>query len=80
LRGFSQFFKKIAEEENEHAQKLIKYQNFRGGRAVSNDVSTPAEHEWASPQAAIEFALNLEKKVNEVKNSITPMYITPIYR
>jgi len=66
LNGFSKFFKKIAEEENEHAQTLIKYQNLRGGRAILNEVGTPAEQEWPSPRAAIEFALNLEKKVNQV--------------
>jgi ferritin heavy chain len=68
LSGFSKFFKKSAEEENEHAQKLIQYQNLRGGRVVLNEVGPPAEQEWPSPLAAIEFALNLEKKVNQVSH------------
>lgn len=59
-------FKKIAEEEYEHAHKLIKYQNLRGGRVVFSEVSCPAEQEWSSPLVAIEYALTLEKKVNQV--------------
>ena len=65
LKGFSKFFKHFAEEENEYAQKLIKYQNKRGGRVTFSDVIGPAEQEWATPLAAFEFALNLEKKVNQ---------------
>ena len=34
LKGFSKFFKHSAEEEHEHAEKLMKYQNLRGGRVV----------------------------------------------
>lgn len=66
LNGFTKMFRKIAEEEYEHAQKLIKYQNLRGGRVVFSDVSCPTEQEWSSPLVAIEYALNLEKKVNQV--------------
>lgn len=66
LKGFSKFFKESAQEENEHAQKFIQYQNERGGQVVFDDISSPAEQEWASPLAAMEFVLNLEKKVNQV--------------
>ena len=67
LKGFSKFFKKSAEEENEHAQKLIKYQNQRGGRVVFSELSSPAELVWASPLIALESVLNLEKAVNQVE-------------
>lgn len=30
LQGFAKFFKKQSDEEREHAEKLIKYQNQRG--------------------------------------------------
>jgi ferritin heavy chain len=33
-----------------------------------NEVGPPAEQEWPSPLAAIEFALHLEKKVNQVSH------------
>ena len=64
LKGFSNFFKESAQEENEHAQKFIKYQNERGGQVV---FASPAEQEWSSPLAAMEFVLDLEKKVNQVR-------------
>lgn len=66
MKGFAKFFKDSAEEENEHAQKLIKYQNMRGGRVVLKEIKAPAVHEWDTPLAAIEFAMELEKQVNEV--------------
>ncbi|KAK4030403.1 soma ferritin [Daphnia magna] len=65
LKGFAKFFKESADEENEHAQMLMKYQNVRGGRVVLTAINRPAQQEWASPLAAMEFALNLEKQVNQ---------------
>ena len=67
LKGFSNFFKESAQEENEHAQKFIEYQNERGGQVVFDDIASPAEQEWSSPLAAMEFVLDLEKKVNQVR-------------
>ncbi|KAF9895754.1 hypothetical protein BX616_008904, partial [Lobosporangium transversale] len=58
--GLQQFFKKSAEEEREHAQKLIEYQNRRGGRVVLQTLQAP-EMDWNSPQNAIEATLQLEK-------------------
>lgn len=63
LPGFAKFYKDSANEENEHAQKLIKYQNMRGGRVVLMPLNRPAAQEWATPLASIEFALALEKQV-----------------
>jgi len=34
LKGFHKFFKKCSSEEREHAEKMMKYQNLRGGRVV----------------------------------------------
>ena len=34
LKGFQKFFKKSSEEEHEHAEKMMKYQNLRGGHIV----------------------------------------------
>ena len=66
LKGFAKFFKDLAEEEHEHAEKLIRYQNLRGGRCSFSDVTRPTENEWNTALGAIEFALNLEKKLNQV--------------
>ena len=34
LKGFHKFFKESSDEEREHAEKFMKYQNMRGGRVV----------------------------------------------
>ncbi len=36
--GHHKLFKKMAEEENEHANKFMEYQNKRGGTIVLLDV------------------------------------------
>lgn len=65
LEGFHKFFKHQSDEEREHAQKLMEYQNKRGGRLVFQDVKKPAKIEWDTSISALEDALALEKKVNE---------------
>ena len=38
LSGHYEFFKKMAEEEREHANKFMEYQNKRGGTIVLLDI------------------------------------------
>lgn len=38
LKNIAQFFKKNADEEREHAHKLMEYQNLRGGRVKLNGI------------------------------------------
>jgi len=64
LDGFHGYFKKQSDEEREHAEKLMKYQNSRGGRIVLQDIKAP-QVEWSSHIKALEDALALERKVNE---------------
>ena len=45
LHGFSRYFKKSSDEEREHAEKLMKYMNYRGGRVFLNDVKKPTNDE-----------------------------------
>merc|ERR1712039_189650 len=61
--GFSSYFKKNSDEEREHAEKFIKYQNRRGGRVVLQDIAKPSTMEWGTPLEAVEAALELEKTV-----------------
>ncbi|WP_395239400.1 ferritin, partial [Salmonella sp. s54412] len=49
----------------EHAQKLMKFQNQRGGRIVLKDIKKPEKDDWGSGKEAMEAALCLEKFVNE---------------
>jgi len=64
--GVAGFFKKQSDEEREHADKLMKYQNQRGGRVVLQPVSKPTRDEWGSPLEAFVAALELEKTINQV--------------
>ena len=65
MPGFSKYFKKLSDEEREHAEKLMHYQNKRGGRVVLQAVAKPEKDEWGSGLNAIESALALEKNVNQ---------------
>merc|ERR1712109_278033 len=53
-----------SDEEREHAQLFMEYQNKRGGRIVLQDIKAPSV-QWNSHIHALEDALALEKKVNE---------------
>lgn len=65
LPGFSKLFKKNSDEEREHAEKFMKYQNSRGGRVVFRDVQKPEKDEWGTGLEALQTALDLEKRVNQ---------------
>jgi len=65
LPGFSAYFKKASEEEREHAEKLMKYQNKRGGRIVLQNIQKPERDEWGTGLDAMQVALALEKNVNQ---------------
>jgi len=65
LPGFAKFFKSSSDEEREHAEKLMKYQNKRGGRIVLHDIKTPDRSEWGTGLDAMQTALALERDVNE---------------
>jgi ferritin heavy chain len=65
LKGFHKFFKKASEEEREHAEKFMKYQNMRGGRIVLADLKKPEKDDWGTGLEAMQAALALEKSVNQ---------------
>ena len=65
LPGFSHKFSESSKEEREHAEKLMKYLNKRGGKVVLQDVKRPDRDEWGNGLQALEAALSLEKKVND---------------
>lgn len=41
LKGFAKFFKESSDEEREHAEMLMEYQNRRGGRVRLQSIVTP---------------------------------------
>ncbi|WP_459504019.1 ferritin family protein, partial [Erwinia amylovora] len=63
--GLAKFFKDQSDEEREHAEKLMKYQNQRGGRIVLQDIKKPDRDEWGCGLDAMQVALGLEKSVNQ---------------
>jgi len=63
LKGHHNYFKKMADEEREHANKFMEYQNKRGGTIVLLDVKKPTQSSWSSPLEAHETGLQLEKDV-----------------
>ena len=65
LPGFHKYFKKASDEELEHAEKMMKYQNKRGGRIVLQDVKKPEKDDWGTGLDSMEAALALEKHVNQ---------------
>jgi len=65
LHGFAEYFKKASDEEREHAEKLMKFQNKRGGRIVLQDIKKPDRDEWGTGLDAMQVALSLEKSVNQ---------------
>lgn len=65
LPGFHKFFKKSSDEEREHAEKFMKYQNKRGGSIKLQDVKGPTKDEWGTPMEALKTTLDLEKTVNQ---------------
>ena len=46
LHGFAKRFKENSHEERDHAEKLIEYQNKRGGRVVFAPIDKPHTTEW----------------------------------
>ncbi|XP_002742297.1 soma ferritin-like [Saccoglossus kowalevskii] len=65
LPGFAKFFKKASDEEREHAEGLMGYQNRRGGRIVMKSVPQPDRDDWNTGRDAMWQSLVLEKEVNQ---------------
>jgi len=64
LTGFSQFFRRSADEERQHAEQLMGYMNLRGGGLQLVDVKACGTRGW-TPVGAMEEALHMEKKVTD---------------
>lgn len=65
LKNFAKFFQDQSHEEREHMERLVKFQNQRGGRVILQDVSKPDRDEWGNGLEALRCALHLEKTVNQ---------------
>ena len=65
MPGFAKFFKHNSDEEREHAEKLMKFQNKRGGCTVMNEIPRPSNDSWSTGLEALQAALELEKTINQ---------------
>uniref|UniRef100_UPI00398F8C37 ferritin, higher subunit-like n=1 Tax=Pristiophorus japonicus TaxID=55135 RepID=UPI00398F8C37 len=65
LCHFAEFFKEQSHEEREHAEKLMQFQNRRGGRIILSDIKKPEQDEWSNGLDAMQRALQMEKNVNQ---------------
>lgn len=65
LEGVGHFFRELAEKKREGAERLLKLQNQRGGRALYQDVQKPPQDDWSKTLDAMESALALEKSLNQ---------------
>jgi len=65
LPGAHKYFLKASYEEREHAEKLMKFQNQRGGTVVLQDIKKPAKDSWGTLKDGVTSALELEKHVNQ---------------
>ena len=63
LNNIAQFFKKSSEEEREHAQLLIEYQNKRGGHVELHDVQKPSLDFLLSNSIDSDVLLSFEKAI-----------------
>lgn len=69
LPGFCKYFKESSDEEREHALKLMKYLNKRGGRLSLQDIKSMELPDELSALEAMTKALELERLVNEVRHT-----------
>ncbi|VDM40978.1 unnamed protein product [Toxocara canis] len=64
LSNIHKYFIRLSDNKKKMADKLMKYQNSRGGRVVLGTVEKPSRDEWGSAKDAFEDALELEKALN----------------
>jgi len=67
MAGCHQFFKKSSDEERDQAEKIMKYQNMRGGKIVLQTVERPERDVWGTAQEAMKAALEMEKNINQTQ-------------
>ncbi|KAJ7984562.1 hypothetical protein DPEC_G00356080 [Dallia pectoralis] len=64
LSGFSHFFKERSSKEREQAEKLLEYQNSRGGRVLLQNIAKPIREDWKGGLDALTFSLEFQKTLN----------------
>lgn len=63
--GFSKYFHRMSLEERDHAIKLIKYQNMRGGTVLLKSIESPVKDDWIDFKNSLIYTMEIEKKLTE---------------
>lgn len=63
LKNIATFFRKSSEEEREHAEKLMEYQNMRGGTVVLRNIEAPSLDYLDNNSIDNDVVLSFEKAV-----------------
>lgn len=65
--GFAKFFRDAANEELEHAEMFMSYQQLRGGEVTMWDIPAPAptKTNWTNGKDVLEAAYELEKSISD---------------
>ncbi|XP_044035030.1 ferritin, lower subunit-like [Siniperca chuatsi] len=64
LPNFSKFFLERSVKEREQAEKLLEYQNMRGGRILLQTIAKPSREDWRGGLDAVSFSLDYQKSLN----------------
>ncbi|XP_042859520.1 soma ferritin-like [Penaeus japonicus] len=65
LPSFTKFFRHMARAHHLKAEKLVEYQNKRGGATVFRDIRRYESTEWDRAIAAMEAAYHIERDMND---------------
>uniref|UniRef100_A0A8I6AJZ3 Ferritin n=1 Tax=Rattus norvegicus TaxID=10116 RepID=A0A8I6AJZ3_RAT len=68
LKNFAKYFLHQSHEKREHAEKLMKLQNQRGGRIFLQDIKKPDRDDWESGLNVMECSLLELHKLATDKN------------
>lgn len=64
LPHFSRFFLERSMKEKDQAEKLLEYQNTRGGRILLQTIAKPSREDWRGGLDALSFSLEYQKSLN----------------
>ncbi|XP_054455517.1 ferritin, lower subunit-like [Anoplopoma fimbria] len=64
LPKFSTFFLEGSMKERQQAEKLLEYQNMRGGRIFLQTIAKPSREDWRGGLDAMSFSLDYQKTLN----------------
>ncbi|KAG7492095.1 hypothetical protein MATL_G00011090 [Megalops atlanticus] len=65
LPSFSHYFLERSVKERDQAERLLGYQNMRGGQVVLQTIAKPSREDWKGGLDALTFSLQYQKALNQ---------------